>query len=201
MDPVVTGGLIGIGGTLIGIGTQEALASWRERRVSRRRRLRAVTTIMSELVATVSILDKALERQAWWPNGDEPRSVEWHRYRDALAEELDAETMMRIGIVYDTIRSLAATRSSPLTPVSRGRLKRMLRDDPEGRSFFSLIWTDDRWPWAAEETRQTRDAVWTLLRERLWPVQKRLLGRAAAQHWQPAQTANDGSRNADDAMG
>ena len=191
MDPVVTGGLIGIAGTLIGVGTQEALATWREGRRNRRLRLRAVTAIASELISTVSILDKALERQAWWPEGDEPRSEEFQRYRDALAEELDAETMMRLAIVYDTIRSLAATRSSPLTPVSRGRLKRLLRDDPQGRSFFSLIWMIDRWPTAAEETQQTRDGVWAFLTEHLWPAQKRLLGDAAARHWQPEDSSSN----------
>ncbi len=91
--------------------------------------------------------------------------------------------MTHIAIVYDSVRSLAATRSSPLTPASRGRMKRLLRDDPEGRSFFSLIWTADRWPQAAINTQTTRDAVWELLTERLWPAQKQLLGKAAATHW------------------
>jgi hypothetical protein len=91
---------------------------------------------------------------------------------------------MRISIVYDTTRSLAATRSSPLTRVSKGRLARMLRDDPEGRSFFSLIWTDDRWPWAADETLQTRAAVWEVLTEYLWPLQRRLLKRSEDEPWQ-----------------
>jgi hypothetical protein len=122
MDPVVTGGLIGEGGTLLGAGVQDALASLRERRRDRRLRRRAVTAIVGELVATVSILDKSLTRQAWWPEGDEPRRDEWERHRDVLAEELDTETVMRIGIVYDSIRSLAATRSSPLMPVSKGPL-------------------------------------------------------------------------------
>jgi hypothetical protein len=112
MDPVVTGGLIGVGGTLLGVVTQDGLARLRDRTNRRRLARRAVTAVVSELVATVSILDKALERQAWWPDGDEPRRNEWDRYRDALSEELDTETVMRISIVYDTIRSLAATRST-----------------------------------------------------------------------------------------
>jgi hypothetical protein len=158
MDPVVTGGLIGEGGTLLGAGVQDALASLRERRRDRRLRRRAVTAIVGELVATVSILDKSLTRQAWWPEGDEPRRDEWERHRDVLAEELDTETVMRIGIVYDSIRSLAATRSSPLMPVSKGPLARLLRHDPEGRSFFGLIWTADRWPWAATSVLESRCA-------------------------------------------
>jgi hypothetical protein len=60
----------------------------------------------------------------------------------------------------------------------------MLRDDPEGRSFFSLVWTNDRWPWAADETQQTREAVWVVLTETLWPLQKRLLRRSEAEPWQ-----------------
>jgi hypothetical protein len=193
MDPVVTGGLIGIGGTLLGVSAQEAVATWREKRRDRRFRRRAVTAIVSELIATVSILDKALERQAWWPEGDEPRSDAWERYRDGLADELDTETLMRVGIVYDSIRSLTADRSSPLAPPGPGPLKRLLRADPEGRSFFSLIWTNDRWPWAAEETQQTRDAVWTLLVETLWPVQKRLLRRSEPTPWQSHSGADETS--------
>jgi hypothetical protein len=184
MDPVVTGGLIGVGGTLLGTIAQDALATLRERRRDRRLRRRAVTAIVGELIATVSILDMALTRQAWWPEGDEPRRDEWDRYRDSLAEKLDTETVMGIGIVYDTLRSLAATRSSPLSPVSRGRMARLLRDDPEGRSFFSLIWTGDRWPCAAEETQTTRDAVWTILVETLWPLQRSLLKRSEPVPWQ-----------------
>jgi hypothetical protein len=184
MDPVVTGGLIGIGGTLLGVGAQEVLAVWGNRRRDRRFRRRAVTAIVSELIATVSILDKALERQAWWPEGDAPRTDAWERYRDGLADELDTETLMRVAIVYDSVRSLAATRSSPLAPTSRGPLKRLLRQDPEGRSFFSLIWTNDRWPSAADETQHTRDVVWTLLVETLWPVQRRLLRLNEPTPWQ-----------------
>jgi hypothetical protein len=184
MDPVVIGGLIGVGGTLLGVSVQELLTRMRERSDRRLLARRAVTAITSELIATVSILDKALERQAWWPEGDEPMRDEWNRYRDALAEELDVETVMRIGIAYDTIRSLAATRSSPLTPASTGRLRKMLRDDPQGRSFFSLIWTNDRWPWAAMETAQTRAAIWEVLTEHLWPLQKRLLKRSEDEPWQ-----------------
>lgn len=184
MDPVVVGGLIGVGGTLLGVAAQDSLVRLRERRDRGRLARRAVTAVAGELVATVSILDKAAERQAWWPEGDEPRRDEWDRYRDALAEDLDTETVMRIGIVYDTVRSLAAARSSPLTPVSRGRRARVLRDDPEGRSFLSLIWTEDRWPWAAEETMQTRAAVWEILTESLWPLQRRLLKRSEDEPWQ-----------------
>jgi hypothetical protein len=173
MDPVVTGGVIGVGGTLLGVSVQELLTRMRERGKRRRLARRAVAAITGELIATVSILDKALERQAWWAEGDEPRRDDWSRYRDALAEEVDVETVMRIGIAYDTVRSLAASRSSPLTPASTGRLRKMLRDDPQGRSFFSLIWTNDRWPWAAVETEQTRAAIWEVLTEHLWPLQKR----------------------------
>jgi hypothetical protein len=190
MDPVVTGGLIGIAGTLIGVGTQEALANWRESRRNRRLRMRAVTAIASELISTVSILDKALERQAWWPEGDEPRSEAFQRYHDALGGGARRGDEYAPRIVYDTIRSLTATRSSPLTPVSRGRLKRLLRDDPQGRLFFSLIWMVDRWPTAAEETQQTRDVVWAFLTEDLWPAQKRLLGDAATRHWQPPEDSS-----------
>jgi hypothetical protein len=184
MDPVVTGGVIGVVGTLLGVSVQELLTRMRERGKRRRLARRAVAAITGELIATVSILDKALERQAWWPEGDEPRRDEWNRYRDALAEEVDVETVMRIGIAYDTVRSLAASRSSPLTPESTGRLRKMLRDDPQGRSFFSLIWTNDRWPWAAVETEQTRAAIWEVLTEHLWPLQKRLLKRSEHEPWQ-----------------
>ena|SRR5438445_1969553 len=178
MDPVVTGGLIGIGGTLLGVLSQEAIAGWRERERNKRLRLRAVSAVEGELLNTVSVLDKALQRGAWWPEGDEPRSDEWQRYRDVLADEFDEEILTRGTIVYNTIRSLAATCSSPLTPVSRGRLKRMLRDDPHGRSFFSLIWTDDRWPTAADETRQTRDEATAFLTECLRPLHDRLRRRS-----------------------
>jgi hypothetical protein len=184
MDPVVAGGLIGVGGTLLGVAVQDSLTRLRERRHRRRLARRAVTAIAGELVATISILDKALERQAWWPERDEPRRDEWDRYRDALPDDVEIEAVMRIGIVYDTIRSLAATRSSPLTPLSKGRMARMLRDDPEGRSFFSLIGTDDRWPWAEEETMRTRASVWQVLTEYLWPLQKRLLKPAQEEPWQ-----------------
>jgi hypothetical protein len=185
VDPVVTGGLIGIGGTLVGVGAQEALTIWREKRRDRRFRRRAVTAIVSELIATVSILDKALERQAWWPEGDEPRSDAWERYRDGLADELDTETLMRIGIVYDSIRSLAATRSSPLAPDGPGPLRRLIREDPQGRSFFSLFGKHDRWPGAAHETQHTRNVVWNLLVETLRPVQRSLLRRDEPTPWQP----------------
>ena len=194
MDPVVTGGLIGVGGTLLGVSVQDLLTRMRERGNRRLLARRAVTAITGELIATVSILDKALERQAWWPEGDEPRRDEWNRYRDALAEEVHVETVMRIGIAYDTIRSLAATRSSPLTPASTGRLRKMLRDDPQGRSFFSLIWTNDRWPWAAVETEQTRAAIWEVLTEHLWPLQKRLLKRSEDEPWQLPEGETSGIR-------
>jgi hypothetical protein len=194
MDPVVTGGIIGVGGTLLGVSVQELLTRLREHGNRRLLARRALIAITGELIATVSILDKALERQAWWPEGDEPRRDEWNRYRDALAEEVDVETVMRIGIAYDTIRSLAATRSSPLTPTSTGRLRKMLRDDPQGRSFFSLIWTNDRWPWAAVETEQTRAAIWEVLTEHLWPLQRRLLKRSEDEPWQLREGETSGVR-------
>jgi hypothetical protein len=103
MDPVVTGGLIGVGGTLLGVIAQQGLTAVREWRRDQRRRRRAVNAIVGELIATVSVLDKALERQAWWPEGDGPGRDDWERYRDSLAEELDTETFMRIGMVYDSI--------------------------------------------------------------------------------------------------
>jgi len=177
MDPVATGALLGIGGTLLGVIAQERLTVRRERRHELRMRRRAVRAIVGELSTTVSILDKALERQAWWPEGDEPRSDEWQRYRDDLGEELDTESLMRIGFVYESVRSLAATRSSPLSPAGRGQMRRLLRDDPQGRSFFSLIWTADRWPCAAEETQHTRDLVLEVLADTLRPVVQRLLGK------------------------
>lgn len=61
---VATGGLIGIGGTLLGVGAQEGLASWREYRQKQRRLLIAMTGVVSELLATVGIFSKALERGA-----------------------------------------------------------------------------------------------------------------------------------------
>ncbi len=74
MNPVIAGGLIGVGGTLLGVITQGVIAALREKR-SGRRRLHGITAIVAELVATVSLLDKAMERQAWWPEGDERRRV------------------------------------------------------------------------------------------------------------------------------
>jgi hypothetical protein len=182
MDSVLAGGLIGIGGTLLGVGTQEGLASLRERRRKQRQLLQAMTAVTSELISTVSILNTALERQAWWPEGDEPLSDEWKRNREVLTDALDYELIVRTSIVYESVRSLAATRSSPLSPVSRGRLRRLLRDDPGGRSFFSLIWTNDRWPWAAAEVEQTRHDIGVLLAEGLGPVHTRLLA-TANRHW------------------
>lgn len=186
MDPVLAGGLIGIGGTLIGVLAQEALASWRARRENKRRLLRALTAVSSELLSTVSILNKALERQAWWPEGDEPLRDEWKRNYDVLNDALPYEDATRINIVYESVRSLSATRSSPLTPISEpgSPLAEMLSNDPSGRSFFALIWTNDRWPDAAAEVEQTRNDVGAVLGECLGPVHKRLLDQADKRWWQ-----------------
>ena len=138
MDPVVTGGLIGTGGTLLGVLSQEAIAGWRERERNKRLRLRAVSAVEGELLNTVSVLDKALQRGAWWPEGDEPRSDEWQRYRDVLADEFDEEILTRGTIVYNTIRSLAATCSSPLTPVGWAA-----EADAARRSAWPLILQSD----------------------------------------------------------
>lgn len=193
MDSTLVTGVVGVGGTLAGVAMSEAITTLRSRRRDKRAARRAVRAIVGELITTVSILDKALERQMWWPEGDEPRSDEWTRYRDDLAEELDTESMMRIGFVYESVRSLAATRSSSLSPISRGRMRRLLRDDPHGRSFLSLVWTDDRWPWAATETRETRDLVWTTITEVLRPVQQRVLGEV----WQSQQEQTTRPRQAE----
>ena len=79
--------------------------------------------------------------------------------RDALAEELGAEPMMpnRDRLRDDSVAGSHALKS--VDPSEQGRLRRLLRDDAEGRLFFSLIWTDDRWPWATDETRQTPEMV------------------------------------------
>ena len=79
---------MGIGGTAVGAVLQEGLVSWRARRADRRARRRAVVAIVGELLDAVSILHKALERQAWWPEGDEPRQLEWQRHQEALIEVL-----------------------------------------------------------------------------------------------------------------
>ena len=180
MDSTVTGGLIGVGGAVVGALSAEGLTVLRERRAMRRQLKRAVSAIENELLETASILNKALERGAWWPEGDEPKNEEWRRYRDVLAEEVDEATVVRGSILYSTVRSLAATRSNPLTPVSRGPLRRMLRDDPQGRSFFSLIWTDDRWPSAREEVEQTLADVWAFLLECMRPLHLRVFGNGVA---------------------
>jgi hypothetical protein len=186
MDPVLAGGLIGIAGTLVGVLAQTALSAWRERREGKRRLLRALTAVSSELLSTVSILNKTLERQAWWPEGDEPLSDEWKRNRDVLTDALSYEVVSRINMVYESVRSLAATRSSPLTPRGkpRSRFNRMLRDDPAGKSFFALIWTDDRWPSAAAEVEQARYDVGAVLSECIGPVHRPLLEWSDKRWWQ-----------------
>ena len=186
MDPVLAGGLIGIAGTLVGVLAQTALSAWRERREGKRRLLRALTAVSSELLSTVSIFDKALQRQAWWPEGDHPLSDEWKRNRDVLTDALSYEVVSRINIVYESIRSLAATRSSPLTPIGEPGTPQaqMLSDDPSGRSFFALIWTNDRWPEAREQVEQTRHDVGAVLSECIGPVHRPLLELADKNWWQ-----------------
>lgn len=91
----------------------EVLVSWRARRADRRGRRRAAVAVVGEPLDAVSILHKALDRQAWWPEGDEPRQVEWQRHQEALVEVLDEETDQAVRMTYEGPRSLAATRNEP----------------------------------------------------------------------------------------
>lgn len=145
MDPVVVGGFLGIGGTAVGAVLQEGLVSWRARRADRRTRRRAVVAIAGELLDALSILGKTLERQAWWPEGDEPRQVEWQRHQEALVEVLDEETYQAVRMTYESLRSLAATRNEPLVDLAeigpRDRLGRR-RGLPSGMRWF---WVGGRW--------------------------------------------------------
>ncbi len=160
MDPVVTGGLLGIGGAVAGAVTQESISIGRERRRVRTRRRRAVFAVIGELLATASILEMALTRQAWWSSADAPLSDKWERHQDDLAEMLDRGAFETVRLVYESIRSLCGTRLSPLTPGEPGSpLTEIIERDPLGESFFSLIWTNDRWPWADENTRGTLTGV------------------------------------------
>jgi hypothetical protein len=198
-------GLIGIGGALLGVLVQFGLTTWRESRGQRARRRRAVAAVVRELVSTVSILDMALRRQAWWSEGDEPLSVEWESYRDDLAQEVDLETFTKIGFVYDSIRSLVATRSSPMSPTvgdfsPRGlRLRWFLRKDTEQRSFLHLIWLPERWPEADANVRNTLNATWEALGA-LRPVQLRLLSRGERKQWKEAErrAAEQGGADSDE---
>jgi hypothetical protein len=173
MDDVVTGGLIGIGGTILGVVVQDRIALVRAGRERRQTQRVAITAMTSELLATASILHKALDRQAWWPEGDEPREIEWQRHRPVLVELLDRDALQQTTITYEVIRSLAATRASPLLP-GRGAMNALRRRDPAGRTFFSLAWTTDRWPEADAQTRQTLDDIAALL-DRLRPTEEQLL--------------------------
>jgi hypothetical protein len=71
-----------------------------------------------------------------------------------------------VSFVYESIRSLAATRSSPISPtvgdlsLSGLRVRWLLTKDEEQRSFLHLIWLPERWPEAEANVRGTRAAVW-----------------------------------------
>ena len=176
MDPVVVGGLLGIGGTAVGAVLQEGLVTWRARSAERRGRRRAVVAIVGELLDAVSILHKALERQAWWPEGDEPRQIEWQRHQEALVEVLDEETYQAIRMSYESLRSLAATRNEPLVDLTtigpRNKLGRR-QGLPPGMRWF---WVGGRWLSAEEDVRGALQATATAL-ELLRPTHMRLSRR------------------------
>ena len=160
MDPVVTGGLLGIGGAVAGAVTQESISIGRERRRVRTRRRRAVFAVIGELLATASILEMALTRQAWVVLGGcaaqrQVGAPPRRPGRDARSGRLRDGTDL-----CTSRRSLCGTRLSPLTPGEPGSpLTEIIERDPLGESFFSLIWTNDRWPWADENTRGTLTGV------------------------------------------
>ena len=176
MEPVVTGALIGAGAVTFGQVLQQGGDVFRASRDRRRTRRQAITAVVGELLATASILDMALERQAWWPEGDEPKHDEWDRYQDQLFDLLDQDDFMVLRMTYESLRSLAASRSSPVGPVPRGRLRRLVTSDPQGNTFFSLIWVDGRWPWADSDTRDTFNSVWKSLNV-LRPVHRKVARR------------------------
>jgi len=173
MDPVVVGGLLGIGGTAVGAVLQEGLVSWRAWRANRRGRRRAVIAIVGELLDAVSILTKALERQAWWPEGDQPRQIEWQRHQEALLEVLGEQTYQAVRMSYESLRSLTATRNEPLIDLAdagpRDRLGRR-RGPPPGMRWF---WVGGRWLSAEDDVRgalRTVDFALRLIR----PTHERL---------------------------
>ena len=106
---------MGIGGTAVGAVLQEGLVS---RRADRRARRRTYVAIVGELLDAVSILHKALERQAWWPEGDEPRQLEWQRHQEALIE---VRSMTRT-FYGSTIWALLRCRRRPRTSFLNRRL-------------------------------------------------------------------------------
>jgi hypothetical protein len=148
VDPVVTGGLIGIGGSVAGALVADRLAAWRERRAAKARRRRAIFAVMSELIENVSVLDHALFREAWWPRGDEPRTVDWDRFAGDLVEELPWPVWHGLYATYGSLRSLIATRNErmPSPMPLRLRLRLRLHGDKDALPDFWMpgVWLDVR---------------------------------------------------------
>jgi hypothetical protein len=90
VDVAIISGLSGVGGALVG-SVAGGVVGWRlERRRAGRQAKAGARLLRADLSINQTRLGDAISELRWWPFYDmciEP----WSRYRDAMAEELDAD--------------------------------------------------------------------------------------------------------------